>query len=140
MPFVNQEATVRLTPPAELGFGPEEWLEIKSRLTVGIRRRAMQKAMQGTEFDQMLYTQALIEQIVVNWSDSTPVSPEALESLDFAIQDWIVAEFNRLATGRTEAEKNPSGSESSPTTEQAEEPSLQSLATSSSSAGSESME
>lgn len=118
-PFFSETATKRLTPPADLGFEPSDWVEIRTKQTSGMRRRVMQRAMVmriGGEdlptLDLFSYRGALLEEIIVGWSSPRPVSQEAIDDLDPAVMDWIASEFDALNKGRTDAEKNAFASDS----------------------------
>lgn len=115
MPWVQTEATERLTPPDGLpGLGPEDWVEIRTVYTAAMRRSLVNKSMPmrmadatvvSDGLDIFAYRQALIEAVVVAWSDETPVTPEALAQLHPKVQDWLEQEFERLSGGPSEREK-----------------------------------
>lgn len=107
--------TKRLIIPESFGFGPNEWVELKTVLTAGMRRRVMSRSMHVSlnnfggadvsaamdDVDLFGYRTALIEEVVVAWSDPAPLSPEALEDLPAPLQDWLAEQFDALVAGRT---------------------------------------
>lgn len=121
MPFVASSTVKRLTPPAELGFGPDEWIEIRPFITVAQRRRILEEAGFGPDTSIEVInnnTRArLLEEIVVAWSDASPVTREAVAGLPIAVADWVVREFEALAVEAPDAGKNADWP-SSPTTGQ----------------------
>lgn len=129
MPFVSKAAIERLYPPVTLpGISEGDWVDIRAVYTAGIRADAMRRGMKTgvrlggandteTTVDLFAYRQALVEAIVVAWSDAEPVTPEALAGLHPDVQDWIAGEFDRIAEGRGEEEKKDSISDSSPPSE-----------------------
>lgn len=114
MAFLNPQVTKRI----ELPDNPGEWVEIKTVLTQGIRQRALSAGMklslnsEEQHLDPWAYRRQLLADVVVAWSDPTPLSAEALDELPPSIADWLAEQFESLNAGRSEDEKNPSGASS----------------------------
>jgi hypothetical protein len=70
-------------------------------------------AQPTAEVDLFAWRAALVEEVVLAWSEPIPVTPEALETLSTEVQDWIAAEFDKLAGGRSEQEKKDLSASSS---------------------------
>jgi len=127
VPFQTVRATTaRVFPPSTLpGIVEGDWIEISVGWNAGRRQRvesAGNKSIYDPAVGRFVITGdvfarrlALAQDVVVAWSDPTPVTPEVLrDNLDPAVHDWICNEFDRLSAGRSEdAEKN-SGTASSP--------------------------
>lgn len=123
MPFVQQTETQRLSPPLTLPCINEgDWVEILTVYNAGIRRRVLARAIgvdvmsQGgpsASVDIFQYRQALLEEIIRSWSDSAPVTPDAIEQLHPGVQDWIAQQYDDLTKVRTDAEKKDSEASSS---------------------------
>lgn len=144
MPFAQDKATTtRVYPPVSLpGIAEGDWLELRNVSTAEIRQRCVaaatkvhytakkgEEATAKTDVDAMAYHQALMEEVIVAWSDPAPITEDALATLHPDVQDWIAEEFERL-TDRTPEAKNASGSNSTDISASDEEPSLPSLVTS----------
>jgi len=134
---------MRVHPPVTLpGVAEGDWLDLRAVNTAQIRQRCVARATQirytatkGAEptakadFDPMAYRQALMEEVIVAWSDPAPITEDTLASVHPDVQDWIAEEFERLTT-RAPEEKNASGSSSADTSASGAEPSPQSSPTS----------
>jgi hypothetical protein len=120
MPFVSKQETVRLHPPATLpGVEEGDWIEVRGTYTAGMRREVIGKGRDVSregQLDVWAFRKALLEAVVVGWSDSEPVTPDALEAMPADVQDWIAAEFERRTSARSVEEKKDSNGSSSPTT------------------------
>ncbi len=138
MPFTQDTATtVRVYPPDTLpGVAEGDWIEIRAVSTAQLRQRCVAAASQvrytakrgeeptaNYDLDTMAYRQALMEAVIVAWSEPTPITDDALASMHPELQDWICNEFDRL-TSRSPDEKNASGSSSTATSASGAEPSL----------------
>lgn len=116
MAFSNPQTVTRLFPPVSLpGIEEGDWIDVASVYTSGMRRIVMSKAMQvhvaigngasaqeGVSIDAFTLRQALLEEVVRAWSDSVPVTPDALAALPIEVADWISEQFDALAAGRSE--------------------------------------
>lgn len=127
MPFTQDtDETTRLYPPTEMpGIAEGDWIDISVTYTAAMRRRARLRAIRGRfddeDLDYFEYKQSILEAIIKAWSDPSPVSPDAIANLHPFVQDWVSNQFYELANGRTEDEKKGSSSDSSPTSDPAEE-------------------
>lgn len=114
MAFLNPQVTKRIDLPDQ----PNEWVEIRTVLTQGIRQRALSAGMRMSLIaadrvvDLWAYRTQLLKDIIVTWSDPTPVSPEAIEGMPPAIADFIAEQFEAGTQGRSEEEKNSSSDDS----------------------------
>ena len=124
MPFTAKQHTERIYPPPTLpGIAEGDWVEIETDWTAALRQRMDARGFNNTwdptvqrfslRADPLARKLALLETIVVAWSDPAPVTPEALADLHPLVHDWICGEFDRLAAPRTEPEKNGSRPSSS---------------------------
>lgn len=82
-----------------------------------MRQRVMSRAMQfrirgdlgaaasisldDFDIDIWSFRTALLDEIVVGWSDDAPVTPESLGEIDAPVQDWIADQFDELVKART---------------------------------------
>lgn len=129
MPFVIEQTRRRIEPPISLpGIEEGDWIEIASIYTAGARQRVMKRAMQihigvgtnntpsneGVSIDAFALRQALLEEIVLAWSDSAPVNPDNLAALPADVADWITEEFDKNVANRTDESKKDSNSNYSP--------------------------
>lgn len=126
MPFTKSQSIHRLTPPADLGFTPGEWIDLYTRWTVGMRERFWKNLVEmGHSPDQpinhLTSRVAILPVIVAEWSDSEPITLAAAIDLDPPIADWIATEFDRLVGGRSEEERQNLDDESLPTSGQDED-------------------
>ena len=112
---------VRVFPPPDLfpGISEGDWIEFE--LDWGAARRARIAARgvvsrldphspsgSTTTVDTLTFNLAKLEEVVCAWSDSAPVTREALGQLDPALHDWLCREFDKHLgeSRRTDAEKN----------------------------------
>ena len=106
--------TKRLTIPES-----DDWVEIRTALTVGMRQRIMAASMSvrisdnDPAVDVFAFRTATLKEIITAWSDPAAVTPEAIEALNPEIADWLTGQFDALAGGRSEQEKKASTSASS---------------------------
>lgn len=108
-----------------------EWVEVRRHMTTGDRAAINSRAIviraemgldgtgQGARSAQMnldvgAWGLALLERMIVAWSDPEPVTPENVARLPEAMADQIREEIDRLNPGRSEAEKRGSTGGSSP--------------------------
>jgi hypothetical protein len=108
-----------------------EWVEVRKHMTNGDRAAVNSRAiiiraemgLDGTSsglrsaqmnLDVGAWGLALLERMVVAWSDPEPVTPENVSRLSEATADYIREEIDRLNPARTEAEKKGSTGGSSP--------------------------
>lgn len=118
--FSATDETHRIQLPADLPLVTEgDWVDISIVYTAAMRRRIMRRSLTANplndadaSFDAFAYRQAVLEEVVRAWSEKEPVSPDTLGQLRPEVQDYLLAEFNRLSSGRTEAEVNGSSSSS----------------------------
>lgn len=114
MALLNPQITKRVELPDQ----PGEWIEIRTVLTQGIRQRALSAGMRMSlvaadrVVDLWAYRMQLLKDVIVAWSDPTPVSAQAIEDLPPALADFIAEQFEAGTQGRSEDEKNPSSASS----------------------------
>jgi len=142
MPFSrNTERIERLFPPTDLpDISEGDWIDINVGVFAARRQRLTERSLirSGPEsyVDGYSFNQALLEEVVRAWSDPSPVTPEALQTLHPHVQDWIVAEWQRLSAARSDEEKKDSNGSLPPMSGQAVAASPESSPTSLKSAGS----
>jgi hypothetical protein len=116
-----------------IDLGDGEWVDVRRHITTGDRAHINSRAMviaadmamdgQGTRTARMtidpgLWGLALLERMIVAWSDPARVTPENIGRLPEETADKIRAEIDRLNPGRSDAEKKDSISSSLPVFEQ----------------------
>jgi len=106
-----------------------EWVEGRRHITTGDRAHINSRAMtiaaemgldgQGARTARMtidpgIWGLALLERMIVAWSDPAPVTPANIGRLPEDVADRIRAEIDRLNPGRSEPEKKDSIASSLP--------------------------
>jgi hypothetical protein len=116
-----------------IDLGDGEWVEVRRHITTGDRAHINSRAMtiaaemgldgQGARMARMtidpgLWGLALLERMIVAWSDPAKVTAENIGRLPEDVADRIRAEIDRLNPGRSDAEKKDSTGSSLPVFEQ----------------------
>ena len=100
--------------------GDGDWIEIRAPIKNGDEIYAQNRASVGrgtkqgmeVQFLAGAYKLALMERLIVAWSDQTPITAAAIETLPQHVADRVMAEINRQGELRGEAATAPLGSNS----------------------------
>ena len=123
-----------LTQPEEsrvrIDFPDEEWIAIRIPIRNGDLRYAEDQASVGrsgkngaveVQFLPGTHKLALLERLIIAWSDSVPISRATIESLPEPIADRVLQEIDRQANRRPENQTAPLGNSSSKPSASAED-------------------
>jgi len=109
-------ADTKLTERVEIGDG---WVELRRVLTYGDRQRATDAAtakpleMGGKQvsmhFSTRAYNLALLQSMIVAWSEDAPVNEASIDALTEEVGDLLIAKINEWNPQRTEEAARPLG-------------------------------